>query len=104
MKKSFNVLMIVALLAFCGCKTSKVSVQAVGSRPGVIIADAPKGAILFVDSKNVGPATNFGGKKSYLELTPGTHKVVVKELGGRILWRETIYVDDEVKTIYIPSR
>jgi hypothetical protein len=103
MKNHFIDVLIVCLIAAAGCKTYRTTVKTADNHPGIVIQHAPEDAVLYVDDKAVGQARDYNGKKHYLELKPGTHTVLIKGSGSRVLWRDTIFVDSEIKTIVVPS-
>jgi hypothetical protein len=85
------------------CSAPRTNVQVVEGRPKIMIKDAPKGALLFVDGASMGQADSYSGDPSVLMLEPGTHVIEVKA-GDRLLLSQRIFLGGgELRTISMPG-
>jgi hypothetical protein len=91
------------LTLILGCAAPRTSTQAVDGRPKVLVKDAPKGAVLFVDGVSVGQADSYSGGPAVLLLEPGTHLIEIKA-GDRLLVSQRIFFGGgELRTISVPG-
>jgi hypothetical protein len=74
MRKFFILGGMLVLLAGCAYPNSHIDQDAQNGL--LIFPDAPAGAHVVLDGRDVGLAENFSGKSS-LSVSPGTHRVVV---------------------------
>jgi hypothetical protein len=73
----------------------------VDGRPKVLVKDAPKGALLFVDGISMGEADSYRGDPTVLLLESGTHLLEVKA-GDRLVFSQRIFFGGgELRTISI---
>ena len=91
------------LLTFVlGCQMPRTNVQTVDGRPKVLIRDAPKGALLFVDGNAVGQADTYSGDPTVPLLEPGTHLIEIKA-GNALLFSQRLFLGGaELRTITVP--
>ena len=97
-------LLIIALtlVSVTGCQLPRTVVQTVDGRSKVLIKDAPKGAILYVDGISMGQADTYNGDPTILLVEPGTHLVEVKT-GDRLLVSQRVFFGGaELRTITVP--
>jgi len=92
---------ILSLVALAACSMPNTTVRTTDTRPGIAIDGAPDGAILYVDGQQIGEANRYDGQPNVLTVEPGTHTVVVKDVGGASLFDRKIYVESELKTIKV---
>lgn len=91
----------VVLIAALGCAQPRTSTQAVDGRPKILVKDAPKGAVLYVDGVSMGQTDAYQGDPSVLLLEPGTHLVEVKA-ADRLLFSQRIFFGGgELRTITV---
>jgi hypothetical protein len=84
-----------------GCVVPRTNTQVVDGRPKVLVKNAPKGAMLFVDGTSMGQADSYSGDPSVLLLEPGTHLVEVKA-GDRLLFSQRVFLGNgEIRTISV---
>lgn len=98
MKRFLTITLAAMLLG--GCAMPTTTVKSVDSRPGIIIAGAPDGALLLVDGITIGKADDYNGAPQVLTVEPGTHRITV-QLGGVSLYDQQVFVDSETKTIRV---
>lgn len=91
----------VASMLLAGCSAPSTTVRTVDTRPAIAILDAAPGAVLVVDGRAVGPAAAFNGDPTVLRLEPGTHDVEIQDPAGRTVYRQTIFIESEIKTIRV---
>ena len=84
------------------CSMPYSSTRTVNDNPALVIANAPAGALLFVDGISVGPAIAYSGENA-LSILPGQHVIEVRD-GQRLLLREEIYLSgNATKTLFLPA-
>jgi len=98
MKNSIATALTVALV---GCAAPSTVVRTVDSRPSLAVINAPPGAILQVDGKDVGMAATYSGQPNVLMLEPGTHQIVVRDATGQDVFRQRVFMESELKTISV---
>ncbi len=99
MKKLLLALPLGFLLAACSAPST--TVRSVDTRPAIAILDAAPGAVLVLDGQTVGPAGSYNGSPNVLRLEPGTHEVEIRAPSGQVTFRQTIFVESEIKTIRV---
>jgi len=57
--------------------------------------------LLFVDGNRIGDAGTYDGQPAVLLIEPGTHVVDVRDTSGKVLFRQTVFVESETKTIQV---
>ena len=82
---------LLAILLGPGCAYPTNQVRTIDERPSIVVKNAPKGSILFVDGLNMGEAEYYNGKKRALALETGTHKVEVIN-AGTVIFAERVYL------------
>lgn len=94
------------LAAVPGCKyPAPAKVEQKDTRPAIGIAGAPKGAELYVDGVNMGPARDYDGKSKVLLVESGNHLVEVKSASGEVLLSEKVFLGSlATKVFKIQSR
>jgi hypothetical protein len=88
-------------LVIAACAMPSTTVRAPDSRPSLAIEGAPRGSQLFVDGNAVGEANAYDGQPEVLLVEPGTHVVDVRDRSGKVLFRQTVFVESETKTIQV---
>lgn len=89
------------LIAALGCVEPRTNTQTVDGRPKVLVKDAPKGAVLYVDGVSMGQADSYRGDPGVLLLDPGTHLIEVKA-ADRLLFSQRIFFGGgELRTITV---
>jgi hypothetical protein len=88
-------------LALAACSAPSTTVRTLDTRPAIAILDAAPGAILVLDGRVVGPAADYTGSPDVLRLEPGTHEVEIRDPSGATTFRQTIFVESEIKTIRV---
>jgi hypothetical protein len=96
-------LLLLSVVFMVGCGGPSTAVKSAPDRAGIVIKNAPESSVLYVDGVTVGPASDFNGKKKYLELEAGSHLIVIKSDANKILTRQEIFLDSEIKTIYLAT-
>jgi len=91
MKKIFIIGFILFLLG--GCVYPNQQVQKVDDRPGISIAGALSGSILYLDGLEIGPAHLYDGNPNYLIIEPGKHHVEIRQ-GSELLHSLDIYAGE----------
>ncbi|MEI7703471.1 MAG: hypothetical protein WCK73_02615 [Deltaproteobacteria bacterium] len=99
MKKLLLVIPFGIYLAACSAPAT--TVRSVDTRPAIAILDAAPGAVLVLDGKTIGPAAAYTGSPNVLRLEPGTHDVEIRNPSGQTTFRQTIFVESEIKTIRV---
>lgn len=87
---AFSILLLCFVFAACSYPQSS-STQG-SDRPGIYVTGAPENAEIIVDGLNMGGAAQFDGKKKFLELEPGAHRVSVV-LNGDVLYDQRVFLD-----------
>jgi hypothetical protein len=77
------------------------TVRSTDSRPSLAFEGAPRGSQLFVDGNRIGNAGEYDGQPAVLVVEPGTHVVDVRDTSGKVLFRQTVFVESETKTIQV---
>ena len=86
-----------------GCAAPRTSVQVVEGRPRVMVKNAPKGALIYVDGTAMGQADSYIGDPAVLLLEPGTHLIEIKA-GDRLLYSQRVFFGGgELRTISVPG-
>jgi hypothetical protein len=88
-------------LVMAACAMPSTTVRRPDSRPSLAVEGAPSGAQLFVDGNAVGDAGDYDGHPAVLLVEAGTHVVVVRDPSGKLLFRQTVFVESETKTIQV---
>lgn len=83
------------------CSAPSTTVRSIDTRPAIAVLDAAPNAVLVVDGRFIGPAANYGGNPNVLRLEPGTHEVEIRDVSGNTVYRQTIFVESEIKTIRV---
>lgn len=97
--KRVQMLSVACLLIMAGCQNPRSNVSIPTDGPRILIANAPAGAMLFIDSKAMGEARRFNGAPEVLRMEIGTHLVEIRQ-GGQLLLAEKIYFGStELRTI-----
>lgn len=96
-----NRLLCAAALALAACAMPSTTVRSAESRPSPAVQGAPRGLQLFVDGNAVGDAGSYDGQPAVLVVEPGTHVVDVRDGSGAVLFRQTVFVESETKTIQV---
>jgi hypothetical protein len=93
----------IMLLLALGCAEPRTQTRAVDGRPSIVVKQAPKGTVLYVDGTSMGMADSYGGDPGILLLEPGTHLVEVKS-ADRLLFSQRIFLGGgELRTITLPG-
>ena len=101
-----------ALLLSSACATSGVLVEPATSAappaapPGLAVAGAPPGSMLFVDGKNIGVAMAYEPAPKHrpplvLRVAPGAHEVEIVDPTGRTLHKQRVVAESDVTTIRV---
>jgi len=90
-----------AVIAIAACAMPSTTVRTTDSRPSLAIEGAPSGSRLFVDGNTIGDARAYNGRPAVLLVEPGTHLVEVQDSSGRVVFRQTVFVESETKTIQV---
>jgi len=89
------------MLLVCSCSYPTSEVRVLDDRPTIVVENAPKGALLFVDGLDMGQAGLYDGRKNALILEPGTHEIEVMNQGN-VIHSERIFLGDgESKTLKV---
>jgi hypothetical protein len=96
-----NRLLAAMALATAACAMPSTTVRTTDSRPSLAVEGAPRGSQLFVDGNPVGDAGAYDGRPAVLLVEPGTHVVDVRDGSGRVIFRQTVFVESETKTIQV---
>jgi hypothetical protein len=84
-------MLVLALpLLLLACAEPVTRVQTVDDRPRLLLTGAPDGAVLFLDGRQVGPASAYGGQPGVLLVEPGTHIVEIR-VGDRLLLSRKVF-------------
>ncbi|MFL5456484.1 MAG: hypothetical protein ACJ78X_08800 [Myxococcales bacterium] len=95
-------LLAAAALSIAGCVSSpSTTVRTTDTRPSLAVEGAPSGSQLFVDGNVVGDAAAYDGRPAVLRVEPGTHVVVVRDTSGKVIFKQTVFVESETKTIQV---
>ncbi len=92
---------MVAVVSLVACSAPSTTVRTLDTRPAIAILDSAPGAVLVVDGKPVGQAATFNGQPTVLRLEAGTHDVEIRDPAGNVVYRQTIFVESEIKTIRV---
>ncbi|ACG71662.1 conserved hypothetical protein [Anaeromyxobacter sp. K] len=97
-----NVVFAAAAAALvAGCAMPQTVVKTIESRPSLAVAGAPAGAVLVVDGQPVGDASAYDGNPTVLRVEPGTHQVEIRDPSGAAVYRQTVFVESELKTVRV---
>ena len=92
------------LLSGCNIKYPETRTDAVDERPRLIVANASDTAVLWVNGVELGAAKQYDGAPGVLRLTPGSHKIEVRD-GGVVVLQEDLYLADAMtRTVSLPAR
>ncbi|HYV67651.1 MAG TPA: hypothetical protein VE964_15505 [Myxococcales bacterium] len=95
-------LIAASALALAACvSTPATTVRTTDTRPSLAIEGAPSGSLLLVDGLTMGDANAYNGRPAVLRVEPGTHVVEVQDSAGRVMYRQTVFVESETKTIQV---
>lgn len=94
-------LLAAAALALAACAMPSTTVRTTDTRPSLAVEGAPRGSHLFVDGNSVGEAAAYDGRPAVLLVEPGTHVVDVRDTSGKVIFRQTVFVESETKTIQV---
>jgi len=95
-------LLAAAALTMAACATTpSTTVHTTDTRPSLAVEGAPSGSQLFVDGNVVGDAAAYNGRPAVLRVEPGTHVVVVRDTSGKVIFKQTVFVESETKTIQV---
>ena len=94
-------LLAAAAIALAACAMPSTTVRTTDTRPGLAIEGAPSGSLLLVDGNSMGDASAYNGRPAVLRVEPGTHVVEVQDSSGRVVFRQTVFVESETKTIQV---
>lgn len=96
-------LALAGALMLTACAYPNTTVRTLEEKPQLAFANASPTAMLFVNGVLIGPAADYDGKKSTLQVGTGTHTVEVRE-NDRAIYSERIYLgSDAIKTISLPK-
>ena len=96
-------LTLVGALLLTACAYPSTTVRTLEEKPQLAFANASPTAMLFINGVLVGPAADYDGKKSTLQVGTGTHTVEVRE-NDRVIYSEKIYLgSDLTKIISLPK-
>ena len=91
-----------AAIALAACvSTPATTVRTTDTRPSLAIEGAPSGSLLLVDGNRMGDARAYDGQPTVLLVEPGTHVVEVRDSSGQLVFRQTVFVESETKTIQV---
>jgi hypothetical protein len=88
-------------LSIAACAMPSTTVRTPDTRPSLAVEGAPSGSQLFVDGNAVGEAAAYNGQPEVLLVEPGSHVVDVRDRSGKVLFRQTVFVESETKTIQV---
>ena len=92
---------VVVASSLVACSAPSTTVRTLDTRPAIAILDSAPGAVLVVDGKVVGQAAAFNGQPTVLRIEAGTHDVEIRDPAGNVVYRQTIFVESEIKTIRV---
>lgn len=92
---------ISAALALAACAGPTTTVRTVDTRPGLAIAGAPAGTMLYVDGAGVGDPAAYDGQPNILRVEPGTHVVELRDRAGGVVFSQRVFVESELKTVRV---
>lgn len=89
-----------AVFSLGACATSypERTVTQGSERGAIALADAPVGAMLFVNGSPMGLAAQYDGEAGVLELERGRYLVEVR-LGAQTIFQREVYLGDAVMTL-----
>jgi hypothetical protein len=88
-------------VALAACVGPTTVVRTVDTRPGIAVAGAPGGTILYVDGAAVGDPSNYDGQPNILRVEPGTHHVEIRDARGAVIFSQRVFVESELKTVRV---
>jgi len=94
-------LLLAGAVSIAACAMPSTTVRTTDTRPSLAVEGAPRGSRLFVDGNSVGDAGAYDGQPAVLLVEPGTHVVDVRDTSGKVLFRQTVFVESETKTIQV---
>ena len=94
-------LLAAAAFLLAACSMPSTTVRTTDTRPSLAIEGAPSGSLLLVDGNRMGDASAYNGRPAVLRVEPGTHVVEVQDSSGRVVFRQTVFVESETKTIQV---
>lgn len=89
------------LIGALGCVEPRTNMRVVDGRPKILVKDAPKGAVLYVDGVSMGQADAYQGDPSVLLLEPGTHLIEVKAFERLLFSQRIFFGGGELRTITV---
>lgn len=91
-----------ALFGLAACQPV-TQLRTVDERPGILVPNAPLGAVLMVDGLAAGALRGADGAPVAIRIEPGTHQLAVVA-GGQALLQQRVFVSgDAVKTLALPG-
>lgn len=97
--KTLFALTLGAALLVLGCENPRSSVTVPTATPRLAVANAPAGAVLFVDGKAMGEARLYNGDPGVLALETGTHLVEVRQGDKLLLSTKVFFGGAELRTV-----
>ena len=92
---------LILLLSLAGCAYPKTSVSTIDTRPKLAFKNVPINSTLYIDGLVMGNPAKFDGKINVLIIEPGTHEISIMSENGSEIYRQTIFVESELKTINV---
>jgi hypothetical protein len=93
-------LTLAAALALAACAGPTTTVRTVDTRPALAIQGGG-GLVLYVDGARVGDAAAYDGNPTILRVEPGTHDVELRDGANRVVFKERVFVESELKTVKV---
>jgi len=91
--------LVAATMVLVGCQEPHSNVIIPTTHPRILVANAPSGAVLYLDSKALGEAKRFNGDPEVLEVEVGTHLVEIRQ-NDKVIFSEKIYFgSSELRTL-----
>ena len=84
-------LCMILVVCSSSCYTTSTSVHSVDDRARVVVLNAPSDSEMYVNGKNMGPASNFEKGENAMLFESGTYTIEVKE-GSRSLYRQELFL------------
>lgn len=101
MKKIYTFILILLL---AGCAMPQKQVTSVVAQSSLAFVGAPKDSMLSIDGLYIHSLHLYDGKRQVLSVEPGTHKIIVKDKNGNVLYAETIFLGNFLKTIHLNKK
>ncbi len=95
------VLALATAVALGGCAAPNTTVRTVDTRPSIALQGAQRNTVLVVDGRPIGEASAYDGNPLVLRIEPGTHEIEIHDMAGQVLFRQTVFVESELKTIVV---